>query len=59
MARFDVHASRRGGLLLLDCQANVLSSLNTRFVVPLQPEATAPKAARRLNPVFEIKVRAM
>lgn len=37
---------------MLDCQADLLSSLNTRFVVPLLPEAEAPRPADRLNPVF-------
>lgn len=35
-------------------QANVLSSLNTRVVVPLLPLSEAPVPAKRLNPVFEI-----
>jgi toxin CcdB len=51
MARFDVYGLRAGGLVL-DCQANLLSGLSTRFVVPLLPEAEAPKPAERLNPVF-------
>ena len=53
MARFDVYLNRRD-LLLLDCQANLLSGINTRFVVPLQPLAVAPLPARRLNPAFTI-----
>ncbi|KFL45350.1 CcdB-like toxin protein [Sphingobium sp. ba1] len=40
---------------LLDCQADLLSDLNTRFVVPLMLETDAPKPAARLNPVFEIE----
>ena len=46
---------RRGSPgLLLDCQADLLSGLNTRFVVPLLPEREAPRPAARLNPLFEI-----
>lgn len=39
---------------LLDCQANLLAHLNTRFVVPLLQLDAAPKPARVLNPVLEI-----
>lgn len=55
MARFDVYA-RPGGApgYVLDVQADVLSGLNTRVVVPLLPLTDAPTPARRLNPVFEI-----
>lgn len=53
MARYDVHALGGGGLVL-DCQADLLSDLNTRFVVPLLAETEAPRPAARLNPVFEI-----
>ena len=51
MARFDVYGLRGGGLAL-DCQADLLGDLKTRFVVPLLPEAEAPRPAERLNPVF-------
>jgi toxin CcdB len=54
MARFDVYSRRGHGGFLLDCQADLLSDLNTRFVIPLLPEAEAPRPAARLNPVFEI-----
>jgi toxin CcdB len=53
MARFDVHELQSGGYVV-DCQADVLSSLTTRFVVPLLPPAEAPFPAARLNPQFEI-----
>lgn len=53
MARFDV--CRIGNSLVLDVQANLLDSLATRVVVPLIPEARAPKPIRDLNPVFEIE----
>lgn len=40
--------------MLLDCQADLLSHLNTRFVAPLLPSDHAPMPARRFNPVFDI-----
>jgi toxin CcdB len=52
MARFDVYELRKGGLVL-DCQADLLRDLKTRFVVPLLVEEAAPRAAVRLNPVFQ------
>jgi len=54
MARFDVHAPASGTALLLDCQADLLAHLTTRFVVPLFPLSQAPKPAARLNPVLEV-----
>ena len=54
MAQFDVHARSGAPGLLLDCQADLLSTLNTRFVVPLLPRIIAPKPADRLNPVFTV-----
>lgn len=54
MARFSVYPGPDGSLLL-DCQADVLDHLNTRFVVPLMPPDSAPIAAARLNPLFEIE----
>jgi toxin CcdB len=54
MARLDVHR-QPDGTLVLDCQADILSGLNTRLVVPLLPPEDAPGvAADRLNPTFEI-----
>ncbi|MBB3996121.1 toxin CcdB [Sulfitobacter undariae] len=55
MARFDVYASPDGGGYLLDVQADLLESLNTRVVVPLMPVSAAPSPAKRLNPVFDIQ----
>jgi toxin CcdB len=55
MAKYDVFARRSGAGYLLDCQADLLSRLNTRFVVPLLPAGEAPKPAARLNPVFELE----
>lgn len=54
MAQFDVYASAFGGGLLLDCQADLLSHLNTRLVAPLLPPDRAPRPAGGLNPTFEI-----
>jgi toxin CcdB len=55
MARLDVHARHDGGVgYLLDVQADLLSGLNTRLVVPLLPEAHAPAPAARLNPLVDI-----
>ena len=55
MARFDVYPNPDGPGHLLDVQADLLETLNTRVVVPLMPLANAPKPARRLNPVFRIE----
>jgi len=55
MARFDVYIRTAGSGFLLDCQADLLSHFNTRFVVPLLPSAMAPKPAGRLNPVFTVE----
>lgn len=54
MARFDVYRNRSGTGLLLDCQADLLSGLETRLVVPLLPPPDAPLPARHLNPAFDI-----
>lgn len=54
MARFDVYALKRGGALVVDCQADLLDGLKTRVVVPLIAESDAPKPARHLNPVLVI-----
>jgi toxin CcdB len=53
MARFDVCRDAEGQTYL-DVQANVLSGLNTRLLVPLIPPERAPSPARRLNPIFDI-----
>ena len=39
---------------LLDCQADLLSGLATRFVIPLLPLDIAPPPAARMNPLFHI-----
>jgi len=55
MARFDVYAIRDGAGFLLDVQADLITRLNTRVVVPLLPLNAAPTAADRLNPIFEVQ----
>jgi len=54
MAKFDVYRNGEGVGYLLDCQADLLASLNTRFVIPLLPLDRAPMPAGRLNPLFDI-----
>ncbi|EGG74494.1 Cytotoxic protein CcdB [Gluconacetobacter sp. SXCC-1] len=56
MARFDVYrlAGRGEARFVLDVQADLLDALGTRVVVPLLPQRTAPKPAKRLNPVFMV-----
>ena len=54
MAKFDVYRNPEGAGFLLDIQADLLSHLNTRIVVPLIPLKMAPKPADMLNPVFDI-----
>ncbi len=55
MARFDVYANRGGAGFLLDVQADLITRLNTRVVVPLLPLDAAPIPADRLNPIFEVQ----
>lgn len=52
MAQFDVHELDDG--LVLNCQSDLLTHLNTRVVVPLFPGNKAPVPARRFNPVFTV-----
>ena len=55
MARLDVHPMPgKGKGYVLDVQADLLSHLSTRTVVPLLPETAAPRPISELNPVFEI-----
>lgn len=57
MARFDVHRQRGSTGYLLDCQADILSHLNTRFVVPLLDPVATPPLLPRLHPCFTIDGR--
>ena len=54
MAKFEVYKNPEGAGYLLDVQADLLSHLNTRLVVPLLPLSEAPTPAKILNPTFEI-----
>ena len=56
--RFDYYHIPDGPGFLLDVQANLMSGLNTRIVVPLMPRNAAPRPAGRLNPVFQIDGKA-
>jgi toxin CcdB len=53
LARFDVF-SGPNGTLLVDVQADLISGIATRVVVPLLPEEKSPPAIGRMNPSFEI-----
>jgi toxin CcdB len=53
LGQFDVHRLSKGRFAI-DCQSDLLSHLQSRLVVPLVPKDSAPRAARRLNPIFEI-----
>lgn len=54
MAQFDVHLANGKGPLLVNCQSDLLSHLETRLVVPLVPLRTAGGTASRLNPIFQV-----
>ncbi len=56
MARLDVYLMPGKGRdgYVVDVQAELLSHLATRIVVPLLSENTAPKPISELNPVFDI-----
>lgn len=56
MGRFQVYPTPGKGRTgyVLDVQADLLQDLGTRVVVPLLPSELAPKAARGLNPAFDI-----
>jgi len=54
MAQFDVFEGPSEDGLLLDCQSDVLSDLNTRLAVPLMLPSRAPAPGRNLNPEFEV-----
>jgi toxin CcdB len=56
MARLDVHPMPGAGgrAYVIDVQADLLSQINTRAVVPLLPLREAPPQVRALNPVFDI-----
>ncbi len=53
MARFDVYQTKANELLV-DCQADLLYHLDSRFVVPLIRPGTGLYSVSRLNPTFSI-----
>jgi len=53
VARFSVYLNPIGKGYLLDVQADALSHLNTRMMIPLLPLDIAPKPAQTLNPLFD------
>jgi toxin CcdB len=55
MARFDVYAHPDGNGFLLDVQADLMSHLNSRLVIPLVPAGIAPTPMKILNPAFQIQ----
>jgi toxin CcdB len=57
MPRLDVHPmpGLRSQGYVVNVQADLLDHLASRVVVPLLPEAGAPKAISELNPVFDIQ----
>ncbi len=60
MAQFDVYTNpnpetKQAIPYLLDVQAELLSNLTTRVVIPLYSVSTMNKAAKHLNPQFSIK----
>ena len=55
MARFDVYANPDGNGFLLDVQADLMSHLNSRLVIPLVSAAIAPAPIKVLNPVVQIE----
>lgn len=53
MAKYDVYRAS-DGTMLLDCQSDVLTHLNTRFVVPLASPDDAVQVEARLTPLLDI-----
>lgn len=51
MAKFDVHSIDED-ILVVDCQADLLSHLDSRFVVPMVKEGQASGRLARLNPTI-------
>ncbi len=52
MARFDIHQVRGG--IALDCQADILDRMPTRFVVPLEAVEPSLIINDQLNPRFRL-----
>ena len=51
MARYSVYRLRSGSRVV-DCQADVLAHLASRFVIPLMQPEQHPVAIARLNPIL-------
>lgn len=54
MARFDVYRLVDGSLVV-DCQADFLANIGTRFVLPLLPRGDGPAPNERINPEFDVE----
>ncbi len=54
MARFDLYVLPGVAGYVMDAQADILSDIATRIVVPLTPRDISPKPEKWMNPVFEI-----
>lgn len=52
MARFDIYQVRGG--VALDCQADILERMPTRFVIPLEAVEPALVVNDQLNPRFHL-----
>ncbi len=59
MARFDVLPRKGNHVLVVDCQADGLRHLPTRFVVPLLDLDRVPSPIGRLNPILDVAGRPM
>lgn len=55
MARFCVHRLIYDGALALDVQAEILSGLDTRTMIPLLPPGSLSPTFPRLNPIVEVE----
>jgi toxin CcdB len=55
MARFDVYRIANVPGYFLDVQADFLSYLESRVVIPLTMMDASPMPAKRLNPCFEVE----
>lgn len=54
MAQYDV-VRLKSGQWVVDCQAELLTGINSRFVVPLLRSQDAPPPRPQLNPLFHIQ----
>jgi hypothetical protein len=54
VAWLDVYFSRERGVFIVDCQADMLSTLPTRFVIPIIDQI-AGHSERQLNPIISFE----